>query len=181
MPSPSRVRRPSLLSVVACVAGLSAVAAGLSEPDVLRGADAPQKKAEAAPKAPAKPKRTPQEQKALTEFMRVKLSASETILEGLVTEDYEMVEKGAKKLQELSAAEKWRISNDAIYRQHSQQFSRVAGDLAKAAKDENLQAAALHWVEATMSCIECHRFVKAMLITDGAPLPGLTPRPTLGR
>ena len=102
----------------------------------------------------------------LAKFMRQKLAASELILEGLVLEDYELIDKGAGTLLKLSNEEKWRISNDALYRQHSFVFQRVAKGLKQAAKDKKLDRAATHWVEATMNCIECHKYVRGMLVAD---------------
>lgn len=104
--------------------------------------------------------------KDLSEFMREKLAASNKILEGLATEDFKLIQDGAAKLQELGQAEKWRISNDVMYKQHSSEFNRVAAQLQKQAKEGNLEASALSWLQATMSCIECHKFVRSTLIAE---------------
>jgi hypothetical protein len=74
--------------------------------------------------------------------MRKKLGASNRILEGLVTEDFELIQKGADELVTISSAEKWRIINDAMYNQHSNQFIRVAKNLQVAAKEKNLDSCA---------------------------------------
>jgi hypothetical protein len=102
----------------------------------------------------------------LREFMRRKLEASNQVLEGLVTEDFALVRGGANALQEISGSEKWRISNDALYRQYSADFQRMAERLEQAAKTEKLDAAALVWVESTMSCIECHKYARSILIAN---------------
>lgn len=101
---------------------------------------------------------------ALSEFMRQKLEASNQILEGLVTEDFDLVGKGAEKLQEISSSEQWRISNDALYRQYSGEFQRIAKRLEQTAKDKKLEAATLTWIETTMGCIECHKYARSILI-----------------
>ncbi|QDU40197.1 hypothetical protein Mal4_45520 [Maioricimonas rarisocia] len=102
----------------------------------------------------------------LREFMRRKLAASSKILEGLVIEDTRLIREGAQTLNEMSAAEKWRVSNDVMYRQFSAEFRRITQKLDEAAQEGNLDQATLKWVDATMSCMECHRFVRGMLITD---------------
>jgi hypothetical protein len=102
----------------------------------------------------------------LAKFMRQKLTASSEVLEGLCTEDFALIEKGAKSLRAMSDAEKWRVSNDAMYRQHSAEFRSGVDKLLKAAKDKKIDSAALAWTKTTLNCIECHRWVKAMLITD---------------
>jgi hypothetical protein len=39
-------------------------------------------------------------------------------------------------------------------------FRRSCESLRTAAKAENLDAAALAWMEVTMKCIQCHRYVR---------------------
>jgi len=102
---------------------------------------------------------------ALREFMRRKLAASNKILEGLVIEDTRLIREGAQTLNEMSSAEKWRVSNDVMYRQFSTEFRRITQKLDDAAKEGNLDQAALKWFDATLSCMECHRFVRGMLVT----------------
>ncbi|MBX3443543.1 MAG: hypothetical protein KF774_14145, partial [Planctomyces sp.] len=83
---------------------------------------------------------------------------------GLATEDMEMIASGAKTMHEMSGAEKWRVHNDVLYKQFSTEFRRTTSDLIKAADDRNLDQAALKWMAATMSCIECHRYVRNTLV-----------------
>ena len=102
--------------------------------------------------------------KGLSIYMRMKLDASQKILAGLALEDYELIQEGADKLQEMSAAEKWRVTNDPFFREHSADFQKMAKRLAANAKDGKLEAAALTWMEVTMQCIECHKWTRANLI-----------------
>ena len=133
--------------------------------------EAPQKKPEAAQKekAPAAKqeaeKPTPA-RKGLSIFMRMKLDASQKILAGLALEDFELIQEGAAKLEEMSSAEKWRVTNDPFFREHSTDFQRITRRLSKNAKDGKLDGAALMWFEATMKCIECHKWTRANLIAD---------------
>ncbi len=102
--------------------------------------------------------------KDLSHFMRVKLEASGKILEGLAIEDFSLIVQGARQLNAMSKAEKWRVSNDPIYRQFSGDFQRVTQELVEAAQGDNLDRAALKWMDATMGCIECHRYARGMMI-----------------
>ncbi|WP_166831771.1 hypothetical protein [Thalassoroseus pseudoceratinae] len=115
--------------------------------------------------------REQQESKAsnndLAKFMRGKLDASSQILDGLCTEDFRKIISGASKLQELSAAESWRVSTDVMYRQHSAELRGAVKDLLNAASKKNLDGAALAWTRTTLSCIECHKWVRATLISKG--------------
>jgi hypothetical protein len=100
-------------------------------------------------------------------FMRVKLGWMDLILEGMLVDDFKKIEKGALKLKEMSNAEKWRVSNDLMYRNHSEDFEKRIDKLIKVAQEgESLDKATLAWFDTTMSCIECHRWVRTMLIAD---------------
>lgn len=99
-------------------------------------------------------------------FMRKKLEASSQILEGLTSEDAQLIIKGAKVLVEMSAAEKWQVQNNVMYRQFSGEFQRSAKILLEAAEKGNYDAAALKWIDTTMKCIECHKYVRNMLIAE---------------
>lgn len=118
------------------------------------------------PKKPQADAAADKEQKDLSHFMRAKLEASGKVLEGLAVEDFALIKEGAKKLNEISTAEKWRVSNDALYRNFSDDFQRVTKDLMTAAEEENLDRAALKWMDATMSCIECHRYARGVMIAS---------------
>ena len=135
------------------VGGLSVVV-GIGIPCIATSQD----RVEAKVKAPAP------EQAA---FMRRKLEASTQILEGLVTEDSELVIKGAKVLIEMSAAEKWQVKHDVMYKQYSTEFQQAAKKLVESAEKENFDAATLKWIDTTMKCIECHKFVRGARLADG--------------
>ena len=130
----------------------------------------PKKKTDATPKKETQAEKkedekTPQ-RKGISIFMRMKLDASEKILEGLAMEDFELIQEGAAKLEDMSAAEKWRVTNDPFFREHSNDFQKVAKRLSKNAKEGKLEASALTWLEATMQCIECHKWTRANLVAD---------------
>lgn len=97
-------------------------------------------------------------------FMRMKLEASNKVLEGLTTEDFRLVREGASTLHKMSSAEKWRVSNDVLYRQYSAEFNREAERLLERANERNLDGATLAWMECTMSCVRCHKYARAIKI-----------------
>jgi hypothetical protein len=102
----------------------------------------------------------------LSEFMRRKLEASSQILEGLCVEDAALIRQGTATLQEMGTAEKWRVSTDPMYRQFSGDFQEIIQEVSAAAEAENYDRVALKWMDATMCCIDCHRFTRNMLIVD---------------
>jgi hypothetical protein len=104
--------------------------------------------------------------KRLAKFMRAKLGSTDKILEGLVTEDFDKIAEGAKELETMSGAEQWRVSNDAMYAHFSADFRLIAKNLQKDAAEKELDAASMKYIRLTMSCIECHKFVRATLVAD---------------
>ena len=102
----------------------------------------------------------------LRAFMRKKLEACSEILEGITTEDAALVKSGATTLTTMSGAEKWRVSNDVMYKQFSEEFQRTATKLAAAADKGNFDDVTLKWIDATLTCVECHKFVRGMRLAD---------------
>ena len=100
-------------------------------------------------------------------FMRKKLEASSQILEGLTSEDSQLIIRGAKILVEMSAAEKWQVQNNVMYRQSSGEFQRSAKSLLEAAEKGNFDGAALKWTDTMLKCLECHKFVRGTRLAAG--------------
>ena len=126
----------------------------------------PAQKKEDEKSAKKKDEKTTPARQGVSKFMRMKLEASQQVLAGLALEDFELIQEGAAKLEEMSAAEKWRVTNDPLFREHSVDFQRAAQRLVKNGKEGKLDAAALSWLEMTMQCIECHKWSRANLIVD---------------
>ena len=103
---------------------------------------------------------------ALATFMRQKMEASHDIMEGLLMEDGKLINKAAKKLREMSDTEHWRVSNDIMYRDHSKDFRSSVDKLIVASKGNSIDRAALSWFDVTLSCIDCHRYVRTVLIAE---------------
>jgi cytochrome c556 len=96
------------------------------------------------------------------DFMRAKLSHSQKVLEGLTTEDYDMIAKNSQAMSLLSQATNWQVLQTEEYLQQSRDFRRAADALTEAAKKKNLDGAALAYVELTMKCINCHKYVRRL-------------------
>ena len=101
--------------------------------------------------------------------MQAKLKDNTTILEGLMTNQFGQVAKAAEHLNLMSTATEWHVIQGPVYKQHSMEFRRATGELKKAAKKKNLDAAALAYMHMTMTCINCHKFVRGTQLVDGGP------------
>ena len=111
--------------------------------------------------------------RAAKEFMREKLELSHRVLEGLVTEDYELIIAKGTKLSAMSKEADWRVFENPDYDQQSVIFRRHVDSLVKAARNKDLDAATLAYVRVTMSCVDCHKLVRGKLVAsaEAAPAP----------
>lgn len=94
-------------------------------------------------------------------FMRLKLTHSQHVLEGLTVENFDAIARGANALALASQASSWQVLQTEDYARHSAEFRRSCESLETAARDKNLDGAALAWMEVTMKCIQCHKYVRA--------------------
>ena len=104
--------------------------------------------------------------RAAKEFMRDKLELSQRVLEGLATEDYDLIIAKGTKLSAMSKEADWRVFENPDYDQQSVMFRRHVDSLVKAAKGKDLDAATLAYVRVTMSCVDCHKFVRGKLVAS---------------
>ena len=94
-------------------------------------------------------------------FMRMKLVHSQHVLEGLAVENFDVIARGANALALASQASSWQVLQTEEYALHSAEFRRSCESLEAAARNKNLDGAALAWMEVTMKCIQCHKYVRA--------------------
>jgi hypothetical protein len=97
------------------------------------------------------------------EFMRQKLAFSQKVLEGLTLEDYAMIAKNAKALKLLSQASEWEvptIPNATEFVAFTTEFQQMTDTLGQKAKEKNIDGATLAYIRLTMSCVNCHKYVR---------------------
>jgi len=100
------------------------------------------------------------EPRKVPELMQRKLTASQKILEGVAIGDYKLIARHADELIQISKEAEWKVIKTAQYEVHSSDFRRTAEELIKNAKDKNLDAAALTYVDLTLGCVKCHKYVR---------------------
>lgn len=103
---------------------------------------------------------------AVRAFMRKKLAASQSVLEGLALEDFDLIAEGAKQLRVMAGAAEFMVYNDELYVEHADDFRRIVNKLAVAAKEKRLDGATLAFVDITMSCVECHKHVRSTSLAE---------------
>lgn len=107
----------------------------------------------------------------ISTFMRAKLDHSKDILEGITTADLKKVGEGARALNALTEQERWRVSPNITYTRYTEEFQRLTDSLEAQAREENIDGATLSYVNLTINCVNCHKFVRDQRITgSGEPI-----------
>lgn len=116
-----------------------------------------------------------QEQKQLKPFMQQKLQHSKAILEALALEDFDQLAQSAQALSLLSLESNWNRLTTDEYIQQSADFRRACRVIQAAAHEKNVDRAALGFVDLTVRCVECHKYLRR----SGTPevQPAQTPIP----
>lgn len=111
------------------------------------------------------------EPKKVAEIMRKKLKHSQTVLEGLAMKDFKKISKSADELLFLTNEEEWNVLRTVNYENYSNEFRRNLQGLMKSAKDKNLDGCALSYVDMTLTCVKCHKYVREVRMGRLPSLP----------
>jgi cytochrome c556 len=101
-----------------------------------------------------------QGQDRLAAFMQAKLTHAEKTLEGLAKADYDLIVKHSQAISLLCEDELWAVLETPEYRERSNEFRRNVNAITDAGRKKNLEAATLAYVNATMNCVTCHKYVR---------------------
>ena len=101
------------------------------------------------------PARTP----ATGRLMRVKLAHSQKILEAILTSDFALLDRESSALTGDEVTGVVGAVQPGYLRQ-SGAFLRAIDDSRDAAKGADLDAAASSYVSLTLTCFQCHRYMK---------------------
>ena len=100
------------------------------------------------------------DRKLVKELMGKKLIHSQKLLAALVTNDLDKAGKEAEELIRVRKEAAWMIVKTKEYEMWSNEFNTSAEKIIKAAKDKNPDAAKLGYLEMTMTCFQCHTYVR---------------------
>jgi hypothetical protein len=104
--------------------------------------------------------------------MQRKLSHAQKMLEGLALNDFPKITAATAGLKECAREASWMVVKTEKYAVYSNDFVRQLDRMDEAAKKKNTDAAALAYVEITLTCVKCHQYVREERV-GAAPPPGL--------
>jgi hypothetical protein len=105
------------------------------------------------------------ESKKVSELMRKKLQHAQKVLEGIALNDFDEILNHADALMQLTNEVEWQVLKTPRYQVQSNEFRRAIENLQEKAAQKNLDGAALGYVELTLSCVKCHKYVREARMT----------------
>jgi len=105
-------------------------------------------------------KKSPQKVEPRSTIMKKKLAEAQKLLEGLALQDFNKISAAADELAILRNEAAWMIIKSKEYEIFSWDFSRQIEAAKRAAKAKNVGAAALAYVDMTLTCVKCHKYVR---------------------
>ncbi len=99
------------------------------------------------------------------QLMKKKLKYAQNILEGIALNDFDKIADNADELMNVSKQAEWTVVKTPEYELFSNQFRKNVESMAKNAKAKNLDGATLDYMDLTMTCVKCHKYVRETRMT----------------
>jgi len=93
-------------------------------------------------------------------IMRRKLVQAQKLLERLALSDFAKIQSACDELAILRQKAAWMAFKTRDYEVNTNDFQRQIEAIQKAAKDKNIDAATLAYVDMTLTCVRCHKYVR---------------------
>jgi hypothetical protein len=94
------------------------------------------------------------------DFMRTKLLFTQNIFEGLITREWDLIQRGIKELEQVLEAEQWISIEHDEWRRQVDEFRTSLHRIKKSAESRNIEATSLRFYEMSTRCIDCHQLLK---------------------
>jgi hypothetical protein len=101
------------------------------------------------------------QQSPVEALMKAKAGYAHRLLDAVVLGDLDTVRDQAFRLKAVAGTADWNVMNTQEYVRETEAFILAADRLLQSAASKNTEAAALAYVEVTLSCVRCHRYVRA--------------------
>ncbi len=102
---------------------------------------------------------TPAQGPELSSVMHQKLVHAQKILEAVVTSNWVSLETHSRELEQLTNDPRWTALKYPEYVRHSGAFIRAVQALHTAAAQRDLEKSPRAYIEVTLQCVECHRYL----------------------
>ena len=94
-------------------------------------------------------------------LMKAKAGYAHRLLDAVVLGEVETVRDQAFRLKAVAETADWNVMDTPEYVAESDAFLGATERLHQAASDGNHEAVALAYVEVTLTCVHCHRYIRS--------------------
>ena len=94
-------------------------------------------------------------------LMKAKTAYAHRLLDAVVQEDFDVIRDQAFRMKAVAETADWNTAESPQFVRETESFIRATDRLFQAAKQNNGDAAALAYMEVTLSCVHCHRYLKS--------------------
>ena len=114
-----------------------------------------------AQEAQAKADKEKEKEQPASFWMDRKLHFSQDILAGIATGDFEKIVTSAQSMRSLNKVESFIRGRTPGYRIQLQIFEESLDEIIRQGKNDNVEGAALGFTQLTISCVNCHKQLRA--------------------
>lgn len=93
-------------------------------------------------------------------LMRQKLHHAQKLLEALAIGDFMRITSNAEDLQRISLEARWTQPHSPNYAEYGEDFRSALERVVRAADNQNIDGAALNYVQVVLTCVQCHKVVR---------------------
>jgi len=106
------------------------------------------------------PQEKKEEGQSTSYWMKKKLEYSQHILEGLAEADYDKIVENAQAMRRLNRIEGFIRGQMPGYRGHLNVFETALDEIIRQGNKDNVDGAALAFTQLTVSCVNCHKYLR---------------------
>ncbi len=93
-------------------------------------------------------------------LMRQKLEHAQQLLSALSLGDFDRMGEHARELQRISLEARWSQPHSPSYAEYGDDFRSALDRIVAAAEKQNIDGAALNYVQVVLTCVQCHKVVR---------------------
>lgn len=93
-------------------------------------------------------------------LMRQKLEHAQELLGALSIGDFDRMISNSKELQRISLEARWSQPHSPAYAAYGDDFRAALERIVTASEKQNIDNAALNYVQVVLTCIQCHKVVR---------------------
>lgn len=101
-------------------------------------------------------------------LMRQKLVHAQELLSALSVGDFENMKAHARELQRISLEARWSQPHSSAYAEYGDDFRSALERVVASADKQNIDGAALNYVQVVLTCVQCHKVVREGQLTAHA-------------